>query len=360
VPTFAEVLQENGFSTVAVVSAWPLKNESCGLKRGFLHYDEKFQNAYGVWHTQQFGDVTADKAIAWLKGNYAGRFFLWVHFFDPHQPYRLNPGFTEFKELKKEGLDGLYKTKPRWKPVIDSYDSEVKFVDFQVGRIIQALERLNLLEKTLVILTSDHGESLGENDYNGHGRFLYESSVRVPLVIRFPGKEHSGRSVKREVSIMDVMPTVLDFLGIPPVQVPVGNTGVSLIPLLKGGEDSMVPGRVVEFEVYRGKVGRFPRLLSRFWYQRSDAELPRRLGMRRNGWKLIYTPGKKTEIFYLPDDPAECANLYKSNEALATGMREELVAMFSESSGSERSKEVKKMKMDRETREKLKSLGYTR
>jgi choline-sulfatase len=355
VTTLQEYLQDAGYATSAVVSAWPLKDKSCGLRRGFDTYDEEFVNAYGIWHTQQFGDITADKAIRWLHANAGKKFFLWVHLFDPHQPYRSNPGFTEFKDLKRACVDSLYKRKPKWNEVVDRYDSEILFTDHQVGRILQALRELKCFGKTLVVITADHGESLGERGYNGHGRHLYESSVRVPLVFHFPGRAFQGKEVATEVSTMDIMPTILDFLGIP-VDFPKWNTGASLLPLLRS--EPVGPDRFVEFAIYSGKVGRFPRFFSILWYQKSDKTLPKRIGMSRDGWKVIFTPEKKTELFNVKEDPTETKNLNKKHPQLSLRLKSEVVENFQKSPGLEELKRVRKVKLDRETREKLKSLGY--
>ena len=172
VPTLASVLRESGFATGAFVSSVVLSSQS-GLDRGFDTYgddlpesgddDVRFLNSI-----QKRGDETLRSALRWLESRPPGRVFLWVHLYDPHDPYE-----------PPEPYATTYSDRP--------YDGEVAFSDSLVGRLDEGLARLGLREQTLLAVTSDHGEGLGEHDESAHGFFAYQSTLRVPWLVRGPG-----------------------------------------------------------------------------------------------------------------------------------------------------------------------------
>ncbi len=252
--TLPAVLREKGFTTAAFVSNWLLQPKYSGLDGYFDLYDFDFTrpelNRANFF--ERNAEETNEKVLRWLDGIGARRFFLWVHYFDPHGPYYPPPAYRyrftgESHDMVRESKIMTYQILPDAPVEVrngdryadaqyyrDQYDDEVYYADEQIGRLLAELDRLNLERKTLVILTSDHGEGLGEHDYYfEHGREIYEDNSRIPLIVRFPSGAAVGRS-KGLVSIMDIYPTVLDFIGAS-VSEAGDIDGVSFLPLAQGG-----------------------------------------------------------------------------------------------------------------------------
>jgi arylsulfatase A-like enzyme len=218
VPTLAEVLSTAGWSTAGFISAFVLDGR-WGIARGFDHYFDDFDlsgfESANLSSVQRTGDVTVAEAIRWLDRRPSDRpFFLWLHLYDPHDPYE-----------PPEPYKSAFATRP--------YDGEVAFTDSLIGEFRKALEDRGLLGSTMVILTSDHGEGLGDHGEASHGFFLYDTTVHVGLIVRLPGGEPAGRTVDAAVSHVDLMPTILDAVNVDPPR-PVH--GESLIPLIEGGD----------------------------------------------------------------------------------------------------------------------------
>ncbi|HEY7818552.1 MAG TPA: sulfatase, partial [Vicinamibacteria bacterium] len=170
-PLLAEILSENGFRTAGFISSLVVSSES-GLDRGFQTFSDDFEaggdTALFLDSVQRRGDGTMEEAIDWLRGNAQSRFFLWVHLYDPHDPYE-----------PPEPYASRYPERP--------YDGEVAFSDELVGRLDRALGELGVAEKTLIVVTSDHGEAFEEHGETGHGYFIYDTTLRVPFILRGPG-----------------------------------------------------------------------------------------------------------------------------------------------------------------------------
>ena len=210
VPLLAEMFQREGFSTAAFVSSVVLTRQS-GLARGFGHYSDRFEigedDARFLNTIQKRGDIVTAEAIAWLREH--PRFFAWVHLYDPHDPYE---------------PPGRYAVEYADRP----YDGEVAWSDELVGRLVTALRDAQRLENTLVVVTSDHGEGLGEHGEDVHGYFVYESTLRVPLVFRGPGVA-PGTRIDTVTRSVDLFPTLAESCGL---KTPAGLAGKSLRPLL--------------------------------------------------------------------------------------------------------------------------------
>jgi arylsulfatase A-like enzyme/tetratricopeptide (TPR) repeat protein len=221
VPTVAEVLSTAGWSTAGFVSAFVLDGR-WGVGRGFNHYFDDFDlsgfESANLSSVQRPGDVTVAEAVRWLDRRPSDRpFFLWLHLYDPHDPYE-----------PPEPFKSAFASRP--------YDGEVAFTDSLIGELRRALEERHLLESSLVILTSDHGEGLGDHGESSHGFFLYDTTVHVALIVRLPGGAAAGRTVDAAVSHVDLVPTVLDVVGL---DAPQPLHGQSLLPLIEGrGHDS--------------------------------------------------------------------------------------------------------------------------
>jgi len=211
--TLAERLKENGYATSAFVASFNTDSRF-GLGQGFDVYDDRFgeDEMLKTFRSERKADEVADVFIAWLGAKPRERFFSWVHFFDPHAPY-------EPPSPYKERFAG------------DPYDGEIAFMDHELGRIIGALRAKGLLDRTLVVVAGDHGESLGEHGENDHGIFIYDATIKVPLILSAPGNLPRGLAVDKRVRLIDIMPTVLDALKIP---VNPEAQGKSLLPFIEG------------------------------------------------------------------------------------------------------------------------------
>jgi arylsulfatase A-like enzyme len=291
VPVLPEVLAARGYRTAAFVSGVTLKPALSRLFERFEVYDADFSRLPGTpesllrtslgriavralgkpswgWH-ERFADATVSAAEAWLGRHDGSPFFLWVHLYDPHGPYlppspfdRMydprGPGRTrgDWYKVPLERRDEVLGDAREVKNLKALYAGEVSWADRQSGRLLSALREAGLLERTLVVLTSDHGESLTEHGYFfDHSVTLYEPSLRVPLIFRLPGGEGAGRVVPGPASLADVAPTVLDLLGLP---VPRRADGRSLRPALEGAplpdaEQRRLPSAVFPGEIQGGK-----------------------------------------------------------------------------------------------------------
>ena len=220
--TLAQLLRRNGYRTGAFVSAWPLKKSILGLGRGFGVYNEKFSYHYKLVNAARRADEVTAAALQWLQKPRRRPFFLWVHFFDPHSPYEVHKEFTDL--AANTGAPSSPRLDPQRNQEVAqrifAYDSEIAFTDHHVGKLLHELENLKLRDKTLIVLTADHGENLGENGYVGHGDRIDQPIVHIPLIFSYPGVIPAGKVANENASLVDVMPTVLEYAGIT-VRVPI-------------------------------------------------------------------------------------------------------------------------------------------
>jgi arylsulfatase A-like enzyme/Flp pilus assembly protein TadD len=227
--TMAEWLRTKGYATAAFIGAFPLDSRF-GLDQGFDTYDDSFPSPStrtGMTAERRAGDVIK-AASAWIAGR-EGKWFCWVHLFDPHAPY-----------APPEPFSSRYKSDP--------YSGEAAYVDSELGRLFGMFRAAGLLERTFVILTADHGESLGEHGEMTHSYFAYDSTIHVPLVIAGPGI--GPARVGAGVSHIDIFPTVCELAGIP---APGGLQGRSLGGLMKGGKRAERPIYFESLEPYLNK-----------------------------------------------------------------------------------------------------------
>lgn len=217
----SEILRREGFATGAVVSATLLARER-GFAQGFEHFDEA--NARGHFHVTSPG--VTQTALALLDRFAGRRFFLLVHFFDPHFAYQEHAGFRFGDATGYQGpvvesqrivdlfaLNAARRLGPAdYQRLRDLYDSEIAFTDHHVGRLLEGVRQRGLLDETMVILTADHGEEFGDHGGLSHTYRLYEELIRVPLMVRIPGRRPGV--VEAPVSLIDVAPTVLAGLGV--------------------------------------------------------------------------------------------------------------------------------------------------
>jgi arylsulfatase A-like enzyme len=298
-----QVLRRYGYRNAAFVSAWPLNSRLTHLNRWFDVYDEEMNRSYELVNSQRWAEDVAPRALAWLGSNRARPFLLWVHFFDPHAPYDLRAGFEDLPAAGDPPGGPVLSAAAAQR--IRAYDSEIAYADHYVGRILRAVDDLGLRESTLVVLLADHGESLGEHDYVGHGRNLYESIVHVPLIFRWPGVVRAGKVVEQDVSLLDVAPTVIDLTvrrREPGWTSPVPMAGRSLSAALDGGGEPAQ--ETIRYVTFGGRKGFLPRFMTT-WFVNSGS-LPLKVGQRNRDRKVVWSPREKgLEVFDLSRDPGE-------------------------------------------------------
>lgn len=301
-----QVLRRYGYRTAAFVSAWPLIKRLTNLDVWFDDWDEQLDRRYQLFNTQRWAEDVTPRVSAWLHNTKHQPFFLWVHYFDPHEPYDLREAFARLKQVRAPALaNGPAVQDPEMQERVRAYDSEVAYADHYLGQLLSTLHRLGLAERTIVVVLADHGESLGEHNYVGHGRHLYEHIVQIPFIIRYPGVIPPGRVVREPVSLLDVMPTLLELAlerNGESVHLPFPLEGKSLVPALTGN-GSLEP-RTLYFLTYAGKKGFLPNWFARLWVD--EDELPLRLGRVSGDSKVIWTPSEhRMELYELARDPEE-------------------------------------------------------
>jgi arylsulfatase A-like enzyme len=232
IKTLPEILQDKGFETRAITSHLYV-SDRFGFERGF--------NTFHYKQGQSAEEVT-QKALSWLDILSDRPFFLFLHYFDCHDPYASPPPYRNMFDPDYEGdIDGSLKTilkyatskitKSDLNHLIALYDGEIRYVDDFLRRFIERIEKAGLLENTMIIITSDHGEEFKDHGSLYHGHTLFDELIRVPLLLFLPGDiPIYQRRIKSQVSLVDIMPTILDFLEL---DIPQGIEGETLIPYLK-------------------------------------------------------------------------------------------------------------------------------
>src|SRR6266568_1496607 len=284
-PTLATVLKQQGYATGAVIGSAVLDSRF-GLNQGFDFYYDHFDfnrlQESNLDAMERPGNVVTDVALDWLGKNAQAKFFLWMHLYDPHYPYRPP---APYSEQYKDRL----------------YDGEIAFADAQVGRLIRFLKEKGLYTNTLIVLAGDHGESLGEHGEKTHGFFIYNSTLHVPLILHFGGAT-SAKSVADLVSLADLMPTVLRILKL---DVPSDVQGRSLLPLISPKNEMEAPSLYAET------------FLPRLHFNWSELR-----GVETQNYHFIDTP--RPELYDLSKDPGETENLYAQKKAVSEEMRARL------------------------------------
>ncbi len=320
VPTLAEIFKRRGYTTAAFVSAFVL-DSMWGLDRGFDLYDDWFKSeGYETMrqgNLERRGDETVDHTIAWLKSAPARPFFLWLHLYDPHAPYQPPEPF---------------KTRYRDRP----YDGEVAFADQQLGRLFDYLKSQDLYASSLIVLTSDHGEGLGEHQEQEHGFFIYNATVHVPLLIKFPSVYvPARRSVPQVVNTVDIAPTLVRLSGFPDSDARTFQ-GQSLLSLVEKSSAGSSRGGYSESLYPRNFLGTHVLF-----------------GVETDRYHYIQAP--REELYDLTQDPGERRNLVRENPATAQALRQTVLDLRAR---YRRTTAGQSESLDAETVEKLRSLGY--
>ena len=320
--TLAERLREHGFRTGAFVGAFVLDSK-WGLDQGFEHYVDDFDlsrsrnRGMSLGSVQRRADEVVDLALPWLEKVQSERFFAWLHFYDAHTPYS-----------PPEPYASRYAGRP--------YDGEVAFADAQLARVIGFLEQRGLLEKTVVAVLADHGESLGEHEEGTHGFFIYQAAAKTPFMIRAPFERTRARRVADPVRTADLFPTLLSLLAVPAAESTI--SGVSLAPLMTGDRTEL------------GLDGYAEAMYPLHHYGWSSLR-----AFRAGRFKLIDAP--KPELYDLDQDPGEHTNLFDDRLALGQrlqGALRDLEAKLSDPDAAKRPA----VDVDPEVRQRLAALGY--
>jgi arylsulfatase A-like enzyme/lipopolysaccharide biosynthesis regulator YciM len=315
--TLAELLKANGYRTGGFVSAFVLDSR-WGISQGFDTYYDDFDLAkyegVGMDAIQRRGDETAAKAQEWLAEERARPFFAWVHLYDPHAPYAAPPEYA-----------ARFPATP-----VGAYDAEIAWSDSIVGRLLDGLAADGRLARTLIVVVGDHGESLGEHKEPTHGFFIYDATIRIPMLIAGPGIP--AKVVPDPVRIVDVAPTILDRLG---VAVPAVIQGASLLPLGRGQALTLAG-------------------LAESWYPRYHYGWSELEAIRDSRYKLIKAP--RRELYDLHEDPHETDDIARRDPARADAMERALLAMRRRVQGAAATKGPQPV--DPEVEERLEALGY--
>ena len=319
--TLAEILRSRGMRTGAIAAAFVL-DSMFGLDQGFEHYDDTMppRAANEAFLAERPANHVTDAAVRFLNSVAGSRFFIWVHYFDPHQPYAA-PAPTA----------ALFPGRP--------YDAEVAWVDSEIGRLLGALDEAGAADRTLVAVVADHGEGLGDHGEDTHGVFLYEETSRVPLILSFPPWIPSGAVVKGAVSTIDLLPTILELVRIDPSQAAPGIQGRSLWEMIADDEGAD-PGRDVYIET----------MVPLMMYGWSPLT-----AVRDARYKYIDAP--RPELYDLSTDPRETANLASSLTDVAAAYRAKLETLRQEAARAGGTDSAP-AGLDPDARARLESLGY--
>ena len=309
--TLAERLRSEGYRTAAFIGSSVL-NAGTGLNQGFdLYWDLPEQGP-----PERRGGEVLGRALEWLSAQGDRRFFAWIHLFDPHSPYGA-----------PEPFGGRYRTRP--------YDGEVAYVDSLTGDLVRHLKRLRLYDRTLLVFTSDHGESLGEHGESSHGMFLYDATVRIPLILKAAASTWKGKVIREQVRGVDIAPTILQLAGL---RVDDQIQGRGLLSLIRGRWNQ--PELAAYSETY------YP------YYHFQWSPL---FSMRARGFKYIDAP--QPELYELASDAGERRNIIGERPSMAAYLKETLEGEYQKFSAG-RDEPPQPEQMDRGTIERLKSLGY--
>ena len=337
VTTLAKRFLAAGYKTAGFVSSYVLHSR-WGIGQGHETYDDTFD--YAGLESRPLIDVerpagpVVDAALAWLRqpGRSQHPFYLWVHLYDPHEPY------TPPDEYRRKAPS--------------AYAGEVMYADAQVERLLDALDSLGLRRNTLIVYLSDHGESLGEHGEPTHGIFLYGATLNVPLIIappigaraRSPAIELAGRRVRGLARLVDVTPTVMDLVGMP---VTSGLDGESLLPLLmrEGGSAAAPPSDTPES--LAGPVSYAETYYPRFHYNWSEL-----VAVETERWKYVRAP--RSELYDMQQDPRQLHDVAASYPRVASTLARHLESMHLLNTGEAPAPAT----LDADALAKLRALGY--
>ena len=339
--TLAEILVDDGYRTAGIVGG-PVCKSFLGLAQGFEYYDDAFINIIpdleyfslfkilSRWvslkdsaarqglNGYRVASQINTRVFSWLEKCYQSPFFLFINYFDPHHPYHPPERFSHLF-----GRDENY-------DLLSQYDGEIAYLDYHLGKLFEKLKELKIYDNTMIIITSDHGEFFGEHNFWRHGCGLYEELLKIPLIIKYPSHYHKKGVYSKRVSLVDITPTILNFLGLP---IPKRIQGVNLFE-----GNSKVMAELYEHRSFGG------RLIS---------------GSRSlyiDNYKYIKGKEGKGELYDIVEDPRELHNLINTIPKKAEEMESKLVDWLSYDESQISKKEFPKF--DEATEKSLRALEY--
>lgn len=333
-PYLPDLLHRGGYRTAAFVGSLildPLDGLAPGFDRGFDVYDAGFhmrragEDRYKTVE-RRAGQVVGH-ALEWLHGNSRRPFFLWVHLYDPHDPYDPPAPYAQ-----------RYASFP--------YDGEIAYVDAQVGRLLTALRAQGLYDGALIALMADHGEAFGEHGERTHGIFLYDETIHVPLLFKLPGERFHGERITTRAGLVDVAPSILQIAG---VTVPKTVQGESLLGLMR--DHSGAISAKAAAPPHTTKDSDRPAYAETDYPQRAFGWSPLR-SLRQGKYLFIEAP--RPELYDQPADPKALHNLAPQRAAVAGTLAREVDTFRSRSSAAQTGSAA----VDAEQAQKLSALGY--
>jgi len=355
--TIAQIFQQNGYDTAAFVSSGTVRSETSGLGRGFDYYEDSLSyyssilrhdvcrfllTLHYLSHTpiQRYsvrGYIVSDRAMAWLDKQRDAPLFCWLHYFDPHNPYEAPEPYRDMYAGKLNPALPAEQDRTR-------YAGEVTYTDAQLGRVIEMLKRKELYDEMLIIVTADHGEAFGEQhgdiiEYN-HGLHLYDTTLRVPLIIKLPAPKVGSHRIGDIVQHIDIAPTLLDLLGAPPLG---SFKGTSLRDLLEN-RPYIKPG-IAYSETSSS--------LTASQVSKEVLDKRRLMSMRTTDIKYIRNiTGQRQELYDIVSDPSETKNNFAEKTELAKSCYSSIIDAIGPLT------ETETTNYDQKTLDELRSLGY--
>lgn len=320
--TLAEILKQNNYQTAAAIGSFPLTSKF-GINQGFDYYNEHI--------TQKYEDISGNKTkpknrlffderkaaqvnkaiLPWLQDNYQSPFFMWLHYFDPHHPHEPPAPYNQSF-------------------VHDLYQGEIAYSDENFGKLIAELKKLGVYKNSIIVFTSDHGEGIGEHNESTHALLMYNSTLHVPLIIKYPNSQFAQQRISQQVGSIDIFPTILNILGI------------NIPDDIQGHILPTDPSLTETYEYYAETLS--PRLSHGWGEQR---------GILKDGYKYIYGPQK--ELYNLNNDPHELNNIIEHDTRLAKSMKQSLQDYLDENIVSDLNSSIE---VDAKTMNTLRGLGY--
>jgi len=354
-----EILKNAQYRTVSVVTN--------GNLAAAYNFDQGSDTHIETWREFQSTDAehVTDYALSWLNGNAErGQFYMWLHYLDPHAVYEPPSAYSEmyvgdeyYDDSRRAPLspDETRYEMGQIPPLfqlgnhdqvdyyVAEYDAEIRYMDENVGRVLDTINELGLADNTIIIFTADHGESLGDHNYYfGHGRLPYDATSRVPLIMKIPHFGSEASRIEEPVELINLMPTILDLLGIP---IKGEAQGTSLVPLMQGNSAN----------------------IPKYVFTEAGQNEHHQRVVRTQKWKMIYIPdeddrqlmqGLPFELYDIESDPNELTNLIDIETETADLLKKELFAWMADAKGMEGLPTQENVRLDSETESLLRSLGY--
>jgi arylsulfatase A-like enzyme len=358
--TLADMLRQNHFFCSAITGGG-FASSAYGLSKGFDSYK---QATAGIYQSHS-AEWTFTAVSQWLDRNKDKNFFLFIHTYQPHNPYSCpSPYGTMFLEdgarwqkidllRHVKGKKGIFKPLPEdeRRNIIDLYDGEIRYTDeMLIKPLMQRLKELELYDQTMIIFTSDHGEEFFEHKGWEHGHSLYDELLKVPLIIKFPDSKYAGKKIESIVALVDILPTVLDEMDMDPPETDMD--GTSLIPILKGRDT-----KDRTFYADKGDnvlKSRIPQKISTN-IEKNKLILNKKFTLEDLSFFRFPPPAMlPVELYDLVQDPGETRDISEEKAKIVS----QLIRLIEEKSSKAKKKDTSKAEIDEDIKEQLRALGY--